>query len=144
MYSPGTISALLFFPVCCPEISTASLGRLFFQWGNGLFSHVVEFTNWMCFSFAVCSSMPGSTLRASEASWALLGCELPCPFPQHRLLPGTRFCNLFWLVLPWRYFLHAGVFKSADLCHFGNDVLTFFYHFAIVIHPFKHVTSLDK
>lgn len=144
MYSPGKISAVLFFPVCCPEIPKASLGRFFFQWGNVLFSHVVEFTNWTYFSL---SSVLQDALSHAES----LGSQLsiawvwnPLPVSQHRLLSGTRFCNSFWLVLPWRYFLHAGVFKNAGLCHFGNDVLTFFYHFAIVIHPFKHVTSLDK
>lgn len=125
----------------CPEIPKASLGRFFFQWGNVLFSHTVEFTKWMCFS--LCSVLQDALIHSGS-----LGIQLSIawvwtslPVSQHKLLSGTRFCNLFWLALPWRYFLHAGILKSVDLYHFGNDVLKFFYHFAIVIHPFKHVIN---
>lgn len=136
MCSPGTIS-LLFFPVFCPEIPKASLGRFFFQWGNVLFSHIVEFTNWMCFS--LCSVLQDALIHA-KSLWIQLSIAWVWT-SQHRLLSGTRFCNLFWFVLPWRYFLHAGVFKTVDLYHFGNNMVKFFYHFAIVIHPFKHVIN---
>lgn len=91
--------------------------------------------------------MPWSTLSASESSWALLGCELPCLFPSTGCSQAQdsasyfgwswhegNFCMLEFL----RMLIYVILAKMRS--NFSTILQLLFIHLSIFI----HLSSLDK